>query len=105
MTAWLLEHPEPRATVHDVADHIEHARDAAGIDHIGIGGDFDGTPHLPDGLEDVSRYPALIEELASRHWSRDDLRRLAGQNVLRVMRGVEDAASEPMWPTRAGTSF
>jgi membrane dipeptidase len=105
MTAWLLEHPEPRATVRDVADHIEHARDAAGIDHIGIGGDFDGTPNLPDGLEDVSRYPALIEELASRHWSRDDLRRLAGQNVLRVMRGVEDAASEPMWPTHAGTAF
>lgn len=101
MAAWLAEHPKPRASVQDVADHVEHARDAAGIDHIGIGGDFDGTPHVPDGLEDVSRYPALIEELAARRWTHADLRRLAGQNVLRVMRGVEDAAAEPMWPSRA----
>ena len=88
----------PDATLADVADHIEHARAVAGVDHIGIGGDYDGTPVQPAGLEDVSTYPALFDELATRGWSAGDLQKLAGRNILRVMRAVEDAATEPLWP-------
>jgi len=102
LTRWREHHPQPRATVRDVADHLERAREIAGIDHLGIGGDFDGTDSLPIGLEDVSTYPALFAELASRRWTPVDLRKLAGQNVLRVMRDVEAAADEPMWPSRLG---
>jgi membrane dipeptidase len=75
--------------VSDVADHIDHVRDVAGIDHIGIGSDFDGAPTMPEGLEDVSRYPALFEELASRGFRDEDLMRIAGRNVLRVIREAE----------------
>ena len=81
--------PPPRATIAQVADHIEHVRGAAGVDHIGIGGDFDGTADLPEGLGDVSRFPALFAELLDRGWSEDDCARLAGRNVLRVMREAE----------------
>ncbi|WP_241982920.1 MULTISPECIES: dipeptidase [Cryobacterium] len=88
----------PDATLADVADHVEHARAVAGVDHIGIGGDYDGTPVQPQGLEDVSTYPALFDELATRGWSAGDLQKLAGRNILRVMRAVEDAATEPLWP-------
>lgn len=83
----------PHATIATVADHIEHIRDVAGIDHVGIGSDFDGIPEYTPGLEDVSKYPALFVELANRGWSDDDLRRLAGENLLRVMREVESVAS------------
>jgi membrane dipeptidase len=82
----------PRATLSDVADHVEHIRDVAGIDHVGLGGDFDGITSVVEGLEDVSTYPALLEELSRRGWSEDDLRRLAGENALRVMREAEAAA-------------
>jgi len=85
-------HPAPRATLAQVADHVEHVREVAGIDHAGIGGDFDGTDDLPDGLSDVSCYPALIAELLERGWSEPDCARLAGGNVLRVMREAESAA-------------
>jgi len=85
-------HPAPRATLAQVAGHVEHVREVAGIDHVGIGGDFDGTEDLPDGLSDVSRYPALIAELLERGWSEQDCARLAGGNVLRVMREAESAA-------------
>jgi membrane dipeptidase len=85
-------HPAPRATLAQVADHVEHVREVAGIDHVGIGGDFDGTEDLPDGLSDVSCYPALIAELLERGWSEQDCARLAGDNVLRVMREAESAA-------------
>src|SRR5215831_15373970 len=85
-------HPAPRATLAQVADHVEHVREVAGIDHVGIGGDFDGTEDLPDGLADVSCYPALIAELLGRGWSEQDCARLAGGNVLRVMREAESAA-------------
>jgi len=85
-------HPAPRATLAQVADHVEHVREVAGIDHVGIGGDFDGTEDLPDGLSDVSCYPALIAELLERGWSEQDCARLAGGNVLRVMREAESAA-------------
>ena len=98
--SWMEDNPKPQATLADVADHCDHARDVAGIDHIGIGGDFDGTPILPVGLEDVSTYPALFEELRRRHWSLADTQKLAGENFLRVMRAVEDAASAPILPER-----
>jgi len=89
---WTERHPYPPATLHQVADHVDHVRDVAGVDHVGIGGDFDGVGELPVGLEDVSAYPALFLELRRRGWSDDDLRRLAGRNVLRVLRDAEDVA-------------
>lgn len=90
---WRAGHPVPRTTISDVADHVDHIRDIAGVDHIGIGSDFDGSPHMPAGLEDVSCYPALFAELASRGYSDDDLRKIAGRNVLRVMRDAEMVSS------------
>jgi membrane dipeptidase len=84
--------PAPRATLAQVADHIEHVREVAGVDHVGIGGDFDGTEDLPDGLGDVSCYPALVAELLERGWSEQDCTRLAGGNILRVMRETESAS-------------
>ena len=72
--------------------HVEHVRDVAGIDHVGLGGDYDGVTTLPEGLEDVSRYPNLLEALAERGWSADDLGKLTCRNVLRTMRAVEDVA-------------
>jgi membrane dipeptidase len=82
----------PRASLSDVADHIEHVRDVAGIDHVAIGGDFDGIDRGPVGLEDVSTYPSLFAELSRRGWSESELRQLAADNMLRVMRDVEAAA-------------
>ncbi|BBG01817.1 MULTISPECIES: dipeptidase [Pseudonocardia] len=84
--------PEPRADLADVVAHIEHLREVVGIDHVGIGGDFDGTAELPDGLGDVSTYPRLFDALADRGWSRDDLAKLAGRNALRVLRSADDSA-------------
>lgn len=85
--------PRPRATLAQVADHLDHARQVAGVDHIGIGGDFDGVTELPDGLPDVSAYPALFAELLDRHWSEPDLVKLAGANALRVLSEVEAAST------------
>jgi membrane dipeptidase len=79
------EGPPPPVTVKDVADHIDHVREVAGVDHVGLGGDFDGCPELPDGLTDVSGYPRLVAELVDRGWSKADLRRLTGENALRVL--------------------
>ena len=84
MTNWNRANPV-RATLADVADHIEHIRDVAGVDHVGIGSDFDGIPTHVEGLEDVSTFPALFMELARRGWSDEDLKKLAGENLLRVM--------------------
>ena len=81
--------PGPRATLSEVADHIDHVRAVAGVDHVGIGGDYDGADDLPDGLEDVACYPALIAELLARGWDQDECARLIGGNVLRVMREAE----------------
>ncbi len=81
--------PLPRATLAQVIEHIEHVRKVAGADHIGIGGDFDGMDLGPAGLEDVSKYPDLFAELVRRGWSDADLRKLAGDNLLRVMRHAE----------------
>ena len=91
---WSLDHPQPRATLADVVAHCEHVREVAGIDHIGLGGDYDGVETLPDGLEDVSTYPALLGALAGRGWSADDLARLTCRNTLRVLRDVEAVAAD-----------
>jgi len=93
MKEWYKAHPDPPATVAMVADHIDHIRQVAGIDHIGIGSDFDGIQSTPAGLEDVSKYPVLTAELLRRGYSDADLKKVLGQNVLRVMRDAErDAA-------------
>jgi membrane dipeptidase len=84
--------PLPSATLSQVADHVQHIAEVAGIEHVGIGGDFDGTPDLPVGLEDVSRYPALFNELVRRGWSEADCQALAGGNILRVMRAAQGYA-------------
>jgi membrane dipeptidase len=94
MTTWRKSHPEPRATLAQVADHIDHIRKIAGIDHIGIGSDFDGITSVPVGLEDVSKYPALTVELLRRGYSDDDVKKILGLNVLRVIRQVERVAAE-----------
>ncbi len=83
----------PVATVADVVAHVEHVREVAGIDHVGLGGDYDGIDALPVGLEDVSCYPTLFAALAERGWSAAELRKLAGENALRMLRDVEDAAT------------
>jgi membrane dipeptidase len=94
MTQWDAANPAPRSTLGDVADHIDHVKRVAGVDHVGIGSDFDGTDNqLPVGLEDVSTFPALLAELSRRGWSEEDLRKLAGENVLRVMTTAERVAA------------
>ncbi|MFF8099536.1 dipeptidase [Streptomyces sp. NPDC014986] len=87
-------HPRPVATAATVADHLDHMREVAGIDHLGIGGDYDGTAFTPDGLNDVSAYPNLIAELLDRGWSRTDLSKLTWQNAVRVLGAAEDVARE-----------
>ncbi|RFC73928.1 dipeptidase [Streptomyces sp. AcE210] len=87
-------HPRPVATVSTVADHLDHMREVAGVDHIGIGGDYDGTAFLPDGLGDVSGYPNLIAELVDRGWSGTDLAKLTWQNAVRVLGAAEDVARD-----------
>jgi membrane dipeptidase len=89
----MVTDPPPVATIADVVAHIEHVREVAGIDHVGIGGDFDGTTLMPVGLDDVSGYPRLFDALADRLWSSGDLDRLRTDNVLRVMRAAEDVAT------------
>jgi membrane dipeptidase len=79
----------PSATMDDVIRHIEHVREVAGVDHIGIGADYDGISTVPIGLEDVSTYPALFAELSRRGWSETDLRKLAGENILRAWAEAE----------------
>jgi membrane dipeptidase len=92
MDAWTAANPRPRATLAQVADHIEHIRKVAGVEHVGLGSDFDGITYVPVGLEDVSTFPRLFAELIRRGWSDDDLRKLAGRNLLRVLRATEQTA-------------
>jgi membrane dipeptidase len=92
--AWVAGNPQPKSTLVQVADHIDHIRKVAGTDHIGIGGDFGGVDELPVGLENVSTYPALFAELARRGYSKADLAKIAQGNALRVMRGTEAAAAK-----------
>jgi membrane dipeptidase len=96
--AWLAENPRPEATIAQVADHVEHVRAVAGVDHVGLGGDYDGCDRLPVGLEDVTGYPRLLAELAGRGWDQTELEKLTGRNILRVLRETEEAATEPLWP-------
>jgi membrane dipeptidase len=93
MKEWQKAHPLPPATLSMVADHIEHIRKVAGIDHVGLGGDLDGIDVTPQGLEDVSKYPALTAELLRRQWSDEDVKKLLGLNVLRVMKQAEAVAA------------
>jgi len=95
---------QPRATLQDVADHIEYVRDVAGIEHVGIGSDFDGISRGPAGLEDVSKFPDLLAELARRGWNEEELALLAGGNVLRVIRQAEAVASELQRRRRPSTA-
>ncbi|MFI5935206.1 dipeptidase [Actinoplanes sp. NPDC051494] len=95
---WLTANPRPEATITDVANHIDHIREVAGVQSVGLGGDYDGCDRLPLGLEDVSGYPRLLDELAGRGWSAPDLAQLTGGNILRVLRAAEDHATEPMLP-------
>jgi membrane dipeptidase len=95
LAAWLNAHPEPKATVSQVADHVEHVAKVAGYDHVGIGGDLDGIPATPVGLTGVQDYPNLFAELIRRGWSDANLAKLAGANILRVLRQAE-AVSKSM---------
>lgn len=92
LDTWWATHPDPPATVAQVADHIDHMARVAGIDHVGIGSDFDGAASMPAGLEDVGAYPALFAELAHRGHDPEALSKIAGRNVLRVMRAAEQTS-------------
>jgi membrane dipeptidase len=94
MALFYQENPKVQTSVSDVADHLEHVINLVGIDHVGIGSDFDGISSAPTGLEDVSTYPNLIEELLRRGLSEEDIRKVCGENVLRVWLEVEMAAAE-----------
>jgi membrane dipeptidase len=93
LQAWRRANPIPRPAIGVVADHIEHLRDVAGVDHVGLGSDFDGISATPIGLEDVGDFPALVAELLRRGWSDGDVKRVVGLNVLRVMREAERVAA------------
>ncbi|TVL88188.1 dipeptidase [Streptomyces sp. SAJ15] len=93
-SAYEAANPRPVATAATVADHLDHMREVAGVDHIGIGGDFDGTAFTPAGLDDVAGYPNLIAELLDRRWSTTDLAKLTWQNAVRTLRAAEDVARE-----------
>jgi membrane dipeptidase len=89
---WEAQHPRPATTLAQVADHIEYIRKVAGVDHVGLGSDFDGIPDAPVGLDGVDRYPALLEELMRRGWSDADIAKLAGENLLRTMAAAEQVS-------------
>jgi membrane dipeptidase len=91
---WKSEHPKPVTTLSEVADHIDHVRQVAGVDHVGLGSDFDGIPDAPRGLEAVDRYPALLIELMRRGWTDGEIAKVAGENVLRVMAAAERVAAK-----------
>ncbi len=92
LARWRERHPAPKATLSQVADHVEHAREVAGAAHIGLGGDFDGVAVLPEGLSDVAGYPRLLIELADRGWSDHELAGLTSGNILRVLDAAEAIA-------------
>ena len=92
VAAWRETHPTPIATIADVADHLDHIKKIAGAAHVGIGGDFDGITETVQGLEDVSTYPTLFAELLKRGWTDTELKGLAGENVLRVLKGAESVS-------------
>src|SRR6185295_11223943 len=93
VAAWRARHVRPKATLGEVADHIEHVRKVAGIDHVGIGSDFDGISENVVGLEDVSTFPVLLAELAKRGWTDAELAKLTSGNVLRVLKQAETVSA------------
>ena len=93
LAVWDAENRAPVSTISDMADHIDHVREVAGIDNIGIGGDYDGMPNGPVGMEDVTGYPALFVELARRGYSQEDLEKISSRNMMRVMRAAEAYAA------------
>ncbi len=94
LEAWKEKHPQPRAHLEDVADHIDYIKNRIGVEHVGIGADYDGTSPLPVGLSDVSTYPNLIAELLERGYSEKEIKQIAGENILRVMRKAEQVSEE-----------
>jgi membrane dipeptidase len=94
IATWRAANPAPRASLLQVADHVDHIKKTAGIDHVGLGGDFDGITAVVLGLEDVSTYPMLIAELLTRGYSDEDVKKLAGRNIQRVFHGAEAAAAK-----------
>jgi membrane dipeptidase len=105
---WVQQHPEPPVGISDVADHIDHIRAVAGVDHVGLGSDFDGIPEAVTGLSGVDQFPDLLRELMRRGWSDADIAKVAGGNVLRVLREAEQvsvrlqASEQPSTATLAG---
>jgi membrane dipeptidase len=91
---WRREHPPPSVGIAEVADHVDHVREVAGVDHVGLGGDYDGVDFQPEGLEDVSGYPRLLAELLARGWSDAEVAKLTWGNALRVLRDAERVARE-----------
>jgi membrane dipeptidase len=102
LAAWEKDHPKPGATLKQVADHIEHIRKVAGVDHVGIGSDYDGIPQAPQGLEGVDGYPKLLAELMRRGWTDADVAKVAGENLLRVLSAAEQVADR-LRATRAAS--
>lgn len=107
LAAWVKSHPRPQATLSQIADHVDHIAKLIGVDHVGLGGDFDGIEVTSQGMEDVSTYPALLTELARRGWSQADLEKLASGNMMRVLRAVEvyAAAHRGDAPIENATTF
>lgn len=107
LEAWVAANPAPRATIAQLADHIDHIVKVAGIDHVGVGGDFDGMASTTQGMDDVSGYPALFAELARRGYAQADLEKIASRNMLRVLRGAEAyaAAHRGDPPIESATAF
>jgi membrane dipeptidase len=92
--AWLKEHDYPAGTVHTIVDHIEHVIRVAGVDHVGIGSDFDGITRVPAQMDDVSCYPYITQELLNRGYKEEDIRKVLGGNLMRVFRDAEMVSRE-----------
>jgi membrane dipeptidase len=104
VAAWQEQHPRPAVTLAQVADHIDHIKQVAGVDHVGLGSDFDGIGDAPVGLDGVDRYPALLQELMRRGWTDADIGKVAGENVLRVM-AAADAVGARLRATRPASNM
>jgi membrane dipeptidase len=92
LDVWLDEHPIQPGTIHDLIDHIDHIVKVAGVDHVGLGSDYDGVPMVPDQLEDVSSFPNITQGLLDRGYSESSIRKIMGENTLRVLREAAEVA-------------